>query len=296
MEDKSYMEYKVCTPRDPRFVQMLVDEYNNTNISLHDLSKKYHTDAGYQFRIHNIPKRDGGLQKSLTRTNCITLNWNFESIETEEQAYIAGLLFADGYISHMQIGLRLKKSDKELLLKVKNYFSSDIKVQENSAAYGFVISSDIACKNLEQLGKVKTGEPIHIPQMDKSLVRHFIRGYFDGDGTIFVCNNNNIKFFKSNICCVTTNILEEIQKLLQENNVYSTINKENRKGKTMKIPEGTCVCSFDMYRLFVRKKDSIEKFYHYLYDDCNIFMERKRKVFEDNQELFTYLKPRKIPS
>lgn len=47
MEDKSYMEYKVCTPRDPRFVQMLVDEYNNTNISLHDLSKKYHTDAGY---------------------------------------------------------------------------------------------------------------------------------------------------------------------------------------------------------------------------------------------------------
>lgn len=296
MEDKSYMEYKICTPRDPRFVQMLIDEYNNTNISLHDLSKKYHTDAGYQFKIHNIPKRSSGEQKSLTRTNCINLNWNFESIETEEQAYITGLLFADGYMTHMQVGLKLKISDILLVKYIRDYFSSEITLNVESKSCGFVISSDRACKNLKKLGKVKTGEPIHIPQMNKSLIRHFIRGYFDGDGTIFVCKNNNVKFFKSNICCVTTSILEEIQKLLQENNICSTINKENRKGKTMKIPEGTCVCSFDMYRLFIRKKDSMERFYHYLYDDCNIWLERKRKVFENNKELFTYIKPRKIPS
>lgn len=294
--EEDYMQYKICTPRDPRFVQMLIDEYNTTNISLHDLSKKYHTDAGYQFKIHNIPKRGTGEQKSLTRTNCIVLNWNFESIETEEQAYITGLLFADGYISHMQIGLRLKKSDKNLVEKIRNYFSSEITMSEDAASYGFVISSDIACQNLKNLGKVKTGEPIHIPEMNASLVRHFLRGYFDGDGTIFICNNNGNKFFKANICCVTTNILEEFKEVLLENEISSTINKENRKGKTMRIPEGTCVCSFDMYRLFIRKKDSIEKFYHYLYDNCNIWLERKRKIFEDNQTLFKYIKPRRIPS
>jgi len=296
MEDKSYMEYKICAPRDPRFIQMLVDEYNNTNISLKDLSKKYHTDAYYEFKIHNIPIRPKGVQRSLTRINCITLNWNFESIETEEQAYITGLLFADGYTSHMQIGLKLKRSDKTLLKRVKNYFSPNITIQEQSNGFGFVISSDIACKNLKQLGKVKTGEPIHIPQMKDSLIRHFIRGYFDGDGTIFVCNNNNVKFFKSNICCVTTSILEEFQQQLQANDICCTINKENRKGKTMRVPEGTCICTFDMYRLFIRKKDSIKKFYHYLYDNCNIYMERKRKVFEDNKELFNYIRPKKIPS
>lgn len=293
--EEDFMQYKICTPRDPRFVQMLVDEYNSTNISLHDLSKKYHTDAGYQFKIHNIPKRAGGLQKSLTRTNCINLNWDFESIETEEQAYIAGLLFADGYVSHMQIGLRLKKSDENLVRKIRDYFSSEITLQEDNTSFSFVISSDVACKNLKILGKVKTGEPIHIPQMNRSLIRHFIRGYFDGDGTIFVCNDNT-KRFKTNICCVTTEILEEFQKVLQTEDIHCTINKENRKGKTMKVLDRTCVCSLDMYRLFIRKKDSIEKFYHYLYDNCNIYMERKRKVFEDNKELFNYIRPKKIPS
>ena len=45
MENNDFMQYKICTPRDPRFIQMLVDEYNTTNISLLDLSRKYHTDA-----------------------------------------------------------------------------------------------------------------------------------------------------------------------------------------------------------------------------------------------------------
>lgn len=40
MESKDYMKYQICTPRDPRFIQMLVNEYNTTNISLKDLSKK----------------------------------------------------------------------------------------------------------------------------------------------------------------------------------------------------------------------------------------------------------------
>lgn len=296
MENKDYMEYKICTPRDPRFVQMLVNEYNSTNISLQDLSKKYHTDAGYQFKIHNIPKRSKGIQHSLTRVGCISLNWSFETIETEEQAYITGLIFADGYSSNSQMGIRLKKCDKKLIERVKNYFSTEIKLQENKADFGFVISSEKACENLKRVGKKKTGEPISIPKMNPSLVRHFIRGYFDGDGTIFVCKSGKNHIFKSNICCVTVNILEEFKAILQKNNIDCSINKENRKGKVMRTPNGICTCSFDMYRLFICKKDSLERFYHFLYDDCTIWMERKRKIFEDNKELFTYLKHRRIPS
>lgn len=296
MENNDFMQYKICTPRDPRFIQMLVDEYNTTNISLLDLSRKYHTDASYQFRIHNIPIRKSGLQHSLSRNGCIKLNWNFELIKNEEEAYIAGLLFADGYISSMQIGLRLKKSDKKLVETVKNYFSSEITLQESKLGFSFTISSENACKNLKRLGKVKTGNPFHIPLMDKSLVRHFIRGYFDGDGTVFICKNKKNKFFKANICCVTTNILEDFKSLLNENGIECSINKEVRKGKVMKVPQGTCVGGFDMYRLFIRKKKAVEKFYHYLYDSSSIYLERKRKIFEDNKELFSYKRSMKTPS
>ena len=296
MENKDFMQYKICTPRDPRFIQMLVDEYNTTSISLQDLSKKYHTDAYYQFKIHNIPKRKANIQHAISRGGCIELNWNFESIRNEKEAYITGLLFADGYISTSQIGLRLKKSDKNLLETVKNYFSTRITLQENNVGVSFTVSSEIACENLKNLGKVKTGIPFHIPPMDKSLIRHFIRGYFDGDGTIFVCKSRETKFFKANICCVTTDILEEFKSLLNAENIECSINKEIRKGKIMKVPQGTCTGNFDMYRLFIRKKGSVERFYHYLYDDTSIYLERKKKVFEDNIELFSYLRSKMIPS
>lgn len=291
------MKYETGKPRDPRFIQMLIDEYQNTNISLKDLSMKYHTDAHYQFKLHNIPIRTKGQQRILTRKGCFQYNWKGEEIKTEEQAYIAGLLLSDGYVGDLQMGLRLKKTDKELLTQIKDYFCPEITLQEDNKSYTFVISSMEICENFTNLGipKRKTGKDISIPVMDKSLLRHFIRGYFDGDGSVFKSLNGNSSVLMANICCVTPNLLEEMQAILIENSIGSRINKENRKGRRMRIPGNrTAICSFDMYRLFVRAKEDVEKFYHFMYDDCHIYLERKRKVFEDNENLFRYSRPRKV--
>lgn len=291
--EQSIFDYKIGEHRDPRFVKMLVDEYNTTGISLFDLSKKYHTDASYQFKINNIPKRNGYLQRCMSRTGCINFNWNGEKIETEEQAYIAGLLFSDGYVGKQQLGLRLQKSDKDLIEQVKNYFSKDLKMQEDDNSYKFVLSSTLLCENFIKLGMVrdKTKLGVHIPKMDKSLYRHFIRGYFDGDGTIYVCNTKtDYTYLKTYICSATIDILEEFQKVLSDNNIESKINKENRKGRVMKVPHGMSLCTMDMYRLFIRKKTEIEKFYHYLYDDSHIFLERKKSKFKKNLNLLNYVK------
>lgn len=298
MEQNIYT-YKIGEHRHPQFVQMLADEYSTTNISLKDLSKKYHTDASYQFKINGIPKRKGSIQKMLSRTGCITLNWKGENIETEKQAYITGMLFSDGYVGKHQLGLRLKKSDKELLEQIKNYFSKDIKLQEEKNDFSFVVSSTAVCANFVKLGllKNKTKIGINVPQMDKSLYRHFIRGYFDGDGTVYVCNTKpKHSYLKAYICSATVSILNDIQNILSVHNIESTINKEDRKGKVMKVPQGKTFCSMDMFRLFIRKKAELEKFYHFLYDDCTICLERKRRKFEDNFNLLKYQKYMPIPS
>ena len=80
----------------------------------------------------------------------------------------------------------------------------------------------------------------------------------------------------------TENILKELQSVLLKFGIESTINKENRKGKIMRTPSGLCLVTHDMYRLYFRKKDSIRKLYDFLYKDATIFMERKKKVFDDN--------------
>lgn len=291
------MKYRICRTRNLEFIQMLVNEYNSTNISLKDLSKKYHTDAYYQFKMHNVPTRSKGVQRSLTRKGCFNLNWNGERILTEEQAYIVGLVFADGHISDTQMGLRLKKSDKKLIEQVKNYFSSNIKLQYYNNSYNFVVSSKQLCSNLLNLGvlKHKTSKELHIPQMQESLYKHFIRGFFDGDGTVFKSNNNGHFSLRCNICCATKGILEEINTIFQANGIMGSINIEHRKGKYTKTPAGQkTIQTLDMYRLFVRSKSSVEKLYHFLYDDCTLYLERKRQVFEDNFNLFIYKNKKSI--
>lgn len=296
---QDYMKYEICKPRDPRFIQMLIEEYNTTNISLHDLSKKYHTDASYQFKIHNVPKRSKGVQRSLSRTGCVKYKWDGKTITTQEEAYIYGLLYADGYINDTQMGIRLKESDKSLIEKVKNYFSDEIRLQKEERNYSFVLSSKVVCENFIGNGLIKrrTGTELVIPSMDKSLLRHFIRGYFDGDGSVYKCNRNNYAHMKANICCVTISILEQFKAIFTENNIVGTINKESRKGKLVKTPGGKAICKYDMYRLFIRQKCSIKNLYHFLYDNATIYIERKKKVFDTNIQLLNYEKNRKpIPS
>lgn len=294
---QDFMNYEIGKHRDSKFIQMLVNEYNTTNISLHDLSKKYHTDALHQFKLYNIPTRSKGEQRALTRKGCISLGWIGDAIETEEQAYICGLLLADGYISDTQVGLRLKKSDRRLIEQVKNYFSTEIQLQEDDNSFLFVVSSKQLCHNLINLGivKGKTHKELHIPKMECSLIRHFIRGFFDGDGSVFLNKNGVYTSLRCNICSPTSSILEEMRNVFILNNIKSTINKENRIGRfTTFNGKDKIACTSDMYRIFIRSKEAVARFYNYLYDSATIFLERKKAVFENNVDLLFYQNYRKV--
>lgn len=124
--------------------------------------------------------------------------------------------------------------------------------------------------------------------MDKNLLRHFIRGYFDGDGTVFY----DRQYLKSNICSISNTILEEIKNILTENEIESSINVEIREGKSLKLPQGTESTSCkNMYRLYVRKKESLEKFKKFMYKDSNVCLIRKfKKFYLDDPELTLKLK------
>lgn len=130
---------------------------------------------------------------------------------------------ADGYISKNQAVLRLKKSDKNLVEQVKNYFSEDIKLQEDSNSFSFAISSAKVCDNLEKLGVLrhKTFKELHIPIMNYSLIRHFIRGFFDGDGSIFLCKHNSTIYLERKFCIFNNNL-----ELFKYKKVRSQVNTE----------------------------------------------------------------------
>lgn len=284
---------KYNRPRSQAFRKMLADEYLSTNISIKELSSKYHTDAEYQLKKFGISLKGRGVQKMLARTGCITYDWTATTVTTEEQAYALGFLMADGYNTGRQVGLKLKTSDSEILERIKNCFSKEIKIQKYAQYYSFAISSIVICDNLHKLGIIenKSYQEKNIPVMSPSLVRHFIRGYFDGDGTVFICNSTNVKLLKCYICSSTSNILQQFQQIFIANGIDCSINIENRIGKSYTVNNKyVSVATMNMFRLFIRRKCALEKFYHFLYDDANIFLERKYRIFTDNLSLLTYYK------
>lgn len=118
----------------------------------------------------------------------------FDVIDTEEKAYWLGFLFADGNVrsrspNHGEIRLSLKISDREHVEKFKAAIKSQspICVTHRGVAVTLTVTSRQLFDALVRLGCVPNKTNNHgTPKLPDHLVRHFYRGYIDGDGCIYV--------------------------------------------------------------------------------------------------------------
>jgi intein/homing endonuclease len=165
----------------------------------------------------------------------INLNYKFSNvnvfdiIDSEDKAYWLGFLYADGAVAKNDrvLELSLKLSDKEHLEKFKKFLNSDIEVKTDSFRCRFSIGSKKLCSSLIKLGCVnKKSLILQFPteqQVPKELQKHFIRGYFDGDG----CITNPLT--NQNSCSVlgTKAMLEGIKNFFNLNNILAINNKKS---------------------------------------------------------------------
>lgn len=100
---------------------------------------------------------------------------------------------------------------------------------------------------------------------DKSLIRHFIRGYFDGDG------------------CITRHIGKNTVSLVT--NILGTYNFLNSLEQQCNFPANSIIKRKDkrhsdpIYSLNFSKSQSLQ-FIHFIYDDANIYLDRKYKLYQ----------------
>ena len=92
---------------------------------------------------------------------------------------------------------------------------------------------------------------------DKSLIRHFIRGYFDGDGCLGITLTRNSPFFE---ILGTKHILNSISKYLFVNKIYSNHNSKY-----------TYILKYSGTKAVVAS--------YLLYDNATIYLDRKYKKF-----------------
>lgn len=140
---------------------------------------------------------------NLTRTTDIRtkgyrpfrkINKDFFKTWSNDMAYVLGYWFADGNIDHGdKYRFRISSNDLEILEKIRGVMDSTHKIghRKNSKEHGFGVTCREIYEDVVNLGGTERKSLIaKFPNVPDKYVRHFIRGYFDGDGGIRLTKHN----------------------------------------------------------------------------------------------------------
>lgn len=223
--------------------------------------------------IYDIIKRNG-IKKVGNKKYQVDDNY-FNLIDTEEKAYWLGFLYADGYVRMKdsrsgQLKLKLSSKDRDHIILFNKCLSSNYPIKDylSTITYNGAKSesnvSEVSIYNTRIVSDLirngcvnKKTFLIRLPNIEGKLYRHFIRGYFDGDGTIYK-NKNRGNSFQVNIAS-NFNFLSDIKSILG----YGTIYK-----------------SGNIHILTFSKIEEVKNFRDYMYNGTSIYLNRKKIVFE----------------
>lgn len=262
---------------------ILFEMYETGNYSANQLTQYFPISS---VAINNLLRRNGYKAKSpseLKRKYPIVEDF-FDIIDTEEKAYILGLLYADGYnqTERNSVSIGLKEDDKEILEKMTeliqptkpllclNLSNARKRVGFENAQnqYRLVIANKHISERLVELGcgKAKTHNLIFPTeeQVPSHLIRHFIRGYFDGDGSVSGDKQKQISFVG------TVNFLKPLQQILMEELGFSETKLDRRHKERDNEIRSLRYCGINQ----------CIKFRDWLYEDVTIFLKRKKDIFD----------------
>jgi len=249
--------------------KLIINLYNR-KISIKEISEQVNLSqsAIYQ-RLHKYKVKLQGQRRTATR---YTHDKNyFDAIDTEYKAYWLGFIYADGCISEtrgnsstlLQIGLSFK--DRGHLYKFKKDINFTGPIQNYTQGNYKKSILRIRCNYLTNQLKEKGVLPnksliLKYPSfINKKLQRHFIRGYFDGDGSI-AKNLNQITIAGNK------QFLDKCQTLFNEELNLTTTKLSKRS---------------NIYQYSKSGRIQITTLLSWLYKDSKISLDRKHKLFKE---------------
>ena len=266
----------------PDSIKIIKEKYLEGE-TIEEITDKYFKDKYCSGEINMVLRKLGITRPNGTQAK---INHNyFENIDSEHKAYWLGFIYADGSITKKvyekgsytyRLRMELMFEDKYILEQMALDLESDLKPKEyyNDASHfeGYnkpkhtayiMFSSKKMGEDLVKLGVVPNKTLIlkSLPSIPDNLMKHFIRGYFDGDGSVYLTKDNTIKtaFYG------THDFINSIQDFLI---------KELDLTKKKITDQKEANVSF----VGMAKQES-EKLYHYMYDEATIFLNRKYEKY-----------------
>lgn len=280
--------YKVVkhTKLSKKQINQCVDMIKSGN-SITDISDELKMDMNTIRNIANEYNLIISVKKVSRDIKNIDFNDNyFENIDTEEKAYFLGLIYSDGNVRERNgkyyLNIELKREDKYILEKFASELRCGNKIYDRDRITNFgeshmsnftscnskKIFDDLARFNIVPDKSHTTTSFINIEELiPNNLIKHFLRGLIDGDGTIskrYTTRQNVIAIYQNEI-----NFCYEFDRLLKKSmndyDLYENIIVNKNTG---------------VYNLRYRRIDDIKKICDFLYNGSSIYLKRKYQLAE----------------
>ena len=210
-------------------------------------------------------------------------------------AYVLGFFSADGYITVNRRGGQfwcIQITDKKLLEEIKKVIKSEHKIsiriggRNESTLYRLQIGSIEMCDDLRKLGlRERKTKNLVVPNVPDKYFADFVRGYFDGDGNVWIGFLNKKRSrpslaLKTMFTSCSSGFLNQFHKRLR---------KFGAEGGSIYVSRG------NYSRLQFSSNDSL-KIYNFMYNQCvsckiSLFLERKKGVFEKFKKVKKKMRP-----
>lgn len=166
-------------------------------------------------KIHIRSRSEAAIISNIQRRQ-FNLNDNYFSTENENMAYLLGFLASDGTVDkkNNRIKIGLSSIDKVFLKQIKEELKYEGSILDYITDNGFNVSelaftsqkikNDLAKYNIVPNKTLIFTFP---KNLNKKYWIDFIRGYFDGDGSVSTAGNGAIRW---QICSATKDVLETI--------------------------------------------------------------------------------------
>lgn len=164
------------------------------------------------------------------------VNDNYFDVIGDEQAWLLGLLAADGWISGNQVGIAQSGNDGLLLIQhIKNILDCDAPISHTKTthkiSHGIKFTSTKIIDRLSDFNIVKKKSLIYeYPEnISQQQFHNFLRGYMDGDGFVGVYSTKTTKKFLMMGFLGTKKFVYRVNELIPVKNAKVNIHSQNKR-------------------------------------------------------------------
>lgn len=263
-------KHNICTrslKTDDNIEEHIVQEYNN-GMSSEKIAEKLALNASTVCRV--LKRRGVELKNAKYFNRKYQINESFlDVIDTQEKAYFLGFMYADGAV-HKEapsFKLELHVQDIDILEKFQKLLFigevSKIGIDRVKYRYFSIRSKRLKDKLIEHGCVPAKTFKVRLPPLSEELMPHFLRGVYDGDGCINICESGRVRVILTGY----SNFLLDIKEYLASKHGISGL---------LRADENDRVAD-----LIVSRNYDAQQFLEFLYTGANIYLDRKYAKYQD---------------